>query len=74
MSTSCPVTAAEQGLVVMQKASSETLRAKLSVGCTLHELCTEDKNKVAKLLRQVCCIRQALFVGSCKITFCPAFM
>ncbi|KAL3142515.1 hypothetical protein ABBQ38_002837 [Trebouxia sp. C0009 RCD-2024] len=36
-----------------QKAYTESVRTKVSVGCTLHELCAEDKSKVAKLLRQV---------------------
>ena len=40
----------------MQKAYTESVQAKVTVGCTLHELCVEDKSKVAKLLRQVCCI------------------
>lgn len=39
----------------MQKAYTESVRPK-PLGCTLHELCAEDKSKVAKLLRQVCCL------------------
>ena len=41
----------------MQKAYTESVRTKVTVGCTLHELCAEDKGKVAKLLRQVCCLQ-----------------
>ena len=41
--------------VPLQKTQKEAVQAKVSLGCALHELCAEDKGKVAKLLRQVCC-------------------
>ena len=37
----------------VQKANPDKIQAKGYFGCTLHELCSQDKQKVAKLLRQV---------------------
>ena len=39
--------------LAVQKSDADKTRAKGITGCTLHELCNEDKAKVAKLLRQV---------------------
>lgn len=55
----------------MQKAYTGSVPAKVSVGCTLHDLCAEDKSKVAKLLRQVGCLlrglRQKQLLSDCRL-------
>lgn len=55
----------------MQKAYTESVPAKGSVGCTLHELCAADKTKVAKLLRQVRChlssLRPKQLLSDCRV-------